>query len=143
MNLRQLGAAGARVSALGLGCMGMSDFYGAADRGESLATIRAALDAGVTLLDTGDYYGTGHNELLIGRASIPSQLAVAWVLAKGASIVPLIGARTRAQLEESLGALRIVLSPAEVVRIEEAVPASAVAGTRYDEQQMRLLDSER
>ena len=311
---------------LALGCMGMSGMYGPTDDRESIATIHAALDAGVTLLDTGDYYGTGHNELLIGRAlrdrrdrallsvkfgalrgpdgswlgmdarptsvrnflaytltrlgvdhidvyrpgrldpsvpiedtvgaiadlvkagyvraiglsevgadtirrahavhpisdlqieyslvsrgpearilpllaelgvgvtaygvlsrgllsgsspasqgdfraylprftaenrernqrlvetlravaaekgATPSQLAVAWVLAKGASIVPLIGARTRAQLEESLGALRIVLSPAEVVRIEEAVPASAVAGTRYDEQQMRLLDSER
>jgi aryl-alcohol dehydrogenase-like predicted oxidoreductase len=48
--------------------MGMSDLYGPADEGESIATIHAALDAGVTLLDTGDYYGAGHNELLIGRA---------------------------------------------------------------------------
>ncbi len=53
---------------LGLGCMGMSDFYGPADRAESLATIHAALEAGITLLDTGDFYGMGHNELLIGEA---------------------------------------------------------------------------
>ena len=53
---------------LGLGCMGMSDFYGPADRSESIATIHAALDAGVTLLDTGDFYGMGHNEMLIGEA---------------------------------------------------------------------------
>jgi aryl-alcohol dehydrogenase-like predicted oxidoreductase len=68
MNRRTLGTAGPTVSALGLGCMGMSDFYGPADRGESIATIHAALDAGVTLLDTGDFYGMGHNELLIREA---------------------------------------------------------------------------
>lgn len=73
----------------------------------------------------------------------PAQLAIAWALAKGESIVPVIGARTRAQLEESLDALRIELSPEDVARIEEAVPASEVAGTRYDERQMRMLDSER
>ena len=56
------------VTELGLGCMGMSDFYGLADRAESLATIHAAMDAGVTLLDTGDFYGMGHNEMLIGEA---------------------------------------------------------------------------
>ena len=68
MELRRLGATGPRSSALGLGCMGMSDFYGSADRAESLATIDAALEAGITLLDTGDFYGMGHNELLIGEA---------------------------------------------------------------------------
>jgi len=68
MITRQLGSTGPRVSALGLGCMGMSDLYGPADEAECLATIRAALDAGVTLLDTGDYYGMGHNELLLRDA---------------------------------------------------------------------------
>ena len=306
--------------------MGMSGMYGPADEHESIATIHAALDAGITLLDTGDYYGAGHNELLIGRAlrdrrdkallsvkfgalrgpdgswlgmdtrpaavrnflaytltrlgvdhvdiyrpgrldpAVPieetigaiadlvkagyvraiglsevgpetirrahavhpisdlqieyslisrapeaaifpllselgigvtaygvlsrgllsgskptargdfraylprftgenrernqrlietlgalaaekgvtaSQLAIAWVLAKGSSIVPLIGARKRTQLAESLGALEVTLTPPDVTRIEEAVPADAVAGTRYDEHQMRILDSER
>src|ERR1039457_2041256 len=65
---RQLGAAGPAVFPLALGCMGMSRIYGAADDKESIATIHAALDAGVTLLDTGDFYGAGHNETLIGRA---------------------------------------------------------------------------
>ena len=72
-----------------------------------------------------------------------SQLAIAWVLAKGPGIVPLVGARKRAQLAESLGALQIELSAADVARLEEAVPPSAVAGTRYDEHQMGILDSER
>src|SRR5450755_2766726 len=63
-----LGANGPRVSRVGLGLMGMSGIYGAADEAESIATIHAALDAGVTLLDTGDFYGMGHNELLLGRA---------------------------------------------------------------------------
>lgn len=65
---RTLGTTGPQVSALGLGCMGMSALYGDADRAESIATIHAALDAGVTLLDTGDFYGMGHNETLIGEA---------------------------------------------------------------------------
>ena len=324
--LRQLGSSGPRVFPIGLGCMGMSDLYGPADEAESIATIHAALDAGITLLDTGDYYAAGHNELLIGRAlrdrrdkavlsvkfgalrgpdgswigmdtrpaavknfvgyslkrlgvdhidiyrpgrldpdvpieesvgaiaelvnagyvgaiglsevgpdtirrahavhpiadlqieyslisrgpearifpllsalgigvtaygvlsrgllsgskpkaagdfraylprfrgenlqrnerlvealrqvagesrATPSQLAIAWVLAKGSNIVPLIGARTRTQLAESLGALRIDLTAADLERIDAAVPPSAVAGTRYDEHQMRVLDSER
>jgi aryl-alcohol dehydrogenase-like predicted oxidoreductase len=68
MNTRKLGATGPQVSALGLGCMGMSDLYGPADRDEGIATIHAALDDGVTLLDTGDFYGMGHNELLIHDA---------------------------------------------------------------------------
>ncbi|MFG3040435.1 aldo/keto reductase [Streptomyces sp. NPDC048330] len=65
---RSLGTTGPAVSALGLGCMGMSALYGESDRAESIATIHAALDAGVTLLDTGDFYGMGHNELLIAEA---------------------------------------------------------------------------
>ena len=324
--LRRLGATGPLVFPLGLGCMGMSDFYGPADEAESIATIHEALDAGVALLDTGDYYAAGRNELLVGRAlrdrrdkalvsvkfgalrgpdgswlgmdarpaavksalaytltrlgldhvdvyrpgrldpNVPiedtvgaiaelvkagyvraiglsevgpetirrahavhsicdlqieyslvsrspearifpvlaelgiavtaygvlsrgllsgsrpgskgdlrshlprftsenrdrnerlaaalqrvasekgataSQLAIAWVLARQPFIVPLVGARTRKQLAESLGALSIELSPNDVARIEQAVPSSAVAGTRYDEHQMRILDSER
>ncbi len=322
---RRLGA-GPEVFPLALGCMGMSDMYGPADERESIATIHAALDAGITLLDTGDYYNAGQNELLIARAlkdrpgkallsvkfgalrgpdgawlgmdlrpaavknalayslrrlgadhidiyrpgrldpAVPieetvgaiaelitagyvrsiglsevgadtlqraqkvhpladlqieyslisrgpeakifpvlaelgvgvtaygvlsrgllsgsrptgpgdfrghlprfagdnlernqgvvealrkvaaeagctaSQLAIAWVLAKGPGIVPLIGARTRAQLAESLGALEVKLSGDDIARIEAAVPPDAVAGTRYDERQMRMLDSER
>jgi aryl-alcohol dehydrogenase-like predicted oxidoreductase len=323
---RQLGSHGPTVFPLGLGCMAMSGMYGPSDEDESIATIHAALDAGITLLDTGDYYGAGHNEMLIGRAlagrrdkvvlsvkfgalrgpdgswigldtrpaavknflgytlqrlgvdhidiyrpgrldpSVPieetvgaigdlvkagyvhavglsevgaesirrahavhpisdlqieyslvsrkpetqifpviselgigvtaygllsrgllsgsrpksardlrahlprfsggnlernqrlvetlrqlaaekgataSQLAIAWVLSKGSHIVPLIGCRTRPQLTEALGALQVSLTPDDVARIETVLPASSVAGTRYDEHQMRVLDSER
>jgi aryl-alcohol dehydrogenase-like predicted oxidoreductase len=68
MHTHQLGASGPVVSEIGLGCMGMSDLYGPADRTESIATIHAALDSGINLLDTGDFYGMGHNELLIRAA---------------------------------------------------------------------------
>ena len=68
METTTLGRGGPVVSRAGLGLMGMSGIYGEADDQESIATIRAALDAGITLLDTGDFYGMGHNELLIGRA---------------------------------------------------------------------------
>jgi aryl-alcohol dehydrogenase-like predicted oxidoreductase len=68
MDLRQLGTTGPRVSALGLGAMGMSGMYGPSDEAESVATVHAALDAGVTLIDTGDFYGMGHNELLVRDA---------------------------------------------------------------------------
>ncbi len=67
MQMTTLGRGGPEVSRVGLGLMGMSGIYGAADEQESVATIRAALDAGITLLDTGDFYGMGHNELLLSR----------------------------------------------------------------------------
>jgi len=323
---RELGSTGLRVFPIALGCMGMSGMYGASDERESVATIHAALDAGVTLLDTGDFYGAGHNEMLIGqalkghrekallsvkfgalrtpdggwsgfdgrpaavknfaayslkrlgvehidiyrpsrldlqvpiedtigaigdlvragyvryaglsevgaetirrahavqpvsdlqieyslisraperaifpvldelgigvtaygilsrglltgskpaglsdiRAHLPrfagehisqnektieelkrlaaemgvtsAQLSIAWVLAKGPRIVPVIGSRTRRQLSESLAALQVQISAADVARIENTITPSAIAGTRYDERQMRMLDSER
>ncbi len=68
MKSRNLGATGPAVSTIGLGCMGMSDFYGPADESESIATIHAAIEAGITLLDSGDFYGMGHNEMLIREA---------------------------------------------------------------------------
>ncbi len=81
------------------------------------------------------------------RAVTPAQLAIAYVRAKGRaagiSIIPTMGARTRKHLDDLFGSLAIELSPAEVAALEQAVPASAIAGTRYAEQQMKVLDSER
>ncbi len=68
MQIAPLGRFGPQVSRIGLGCMGMSDFYGPADEQESIATLHAAIDHGINLLDTGDFYGMGHNEMLLGRA---------------------------------------------------------------------------
>ena len=68
MQKLELGRNGPSVSAFGLGCMGMSGGYGPADEKECIATIHAALEAGITMIDTGDFYGMGHNEMLIGRA---------------------------------------------------------------------------
>ena len=68
MQKRQLGSQGLEVSAIGLGCMGMSDFYGGRDEAEAVATLHRALELGVTLLDTADMYGVGRNEELVGRA---------------------------------------------------------------------------
>src|SRR5215831_181626 len=86
MDMRTLGKSGPRVFPIGLGCMGMSGMYGPSDEREGIATIHAALDLGINLLDTGDFYGLGRNELLIGRA--------------------LEGRRDRALISVKFGALR-------------------------------------
>ncbi|MCY1015733.1 aldo/keto reductase [Pyxidicoccus sp. MSG2] len=82
----KLGSTGPEVFPLGLGCMGMSGMYGATDDAESIRTIQTAIDRGVTLIDTGDFYGMGHNEMLVGRA--------------------ISGRREKVQLSVKFGALR-------------------------------------
>jgi aryl-alcohol dehydrogenase-like predicted oxidoreductase len=81
--------------------------------------------------------------LAAASGATPVQLAIAWALAKGDGIVPVIGARTRAQVRESLGALDVALSPEAVKHLEEVIPPQRVAGTRYDAHQMKTLDSEK
>ncbi len=82
-------------------------------------------------------------KIAAARGITTAQLALAWVLAKSGSIVPVVGARKRSQLAESLAALDVKLSAEEIAEIEAAVPAHAVAGTRYDAYQMKALDSEK
>ncbi len=77
------------------------------------------------------------------KGATVAQTAIGWVLARGEDIVPLVGARRRERLSEALGALDLTLSSADLVRIEQAVPASEVAGERYNTHQMAMLDSER
>jgi aryl-alcohol dehydrogenase-like predicted oxidoreductase len=79
-----------------------------------------------------------------GRKGVTvAQLAIAWVAAQGADIVPLVGARKRDRLAEALGALDVTLTPADLAEIESAVPKGAAAGERYNEHGMATLDSER
>src|ERR1700724_1677145 len=113
---RQLGQAGPTVSALALGCMGMSGMYGPSDRAESIATLHAAIDQGVTLLDTGDFYGMGHNEMLIGEA-----LRAA--------------ARDRAVVSVKFGAMR---DPAGVWSEFDARPAAVKNALAYTLQRLGL-----
>lgn len=82
-------------------------------------------------------------EMAAARGATASQLAIAWVLGRGETIVPVIGSRTRAQLAEALGALEIALSPEDAAALEAALPPEAVAGDRYAAAQMAHLDSER
>ena len=77
------------------------------------------------------------------RDATVAQLAIVWVLSRGSDVVPLVGARTRERLEEALGALDIELSAEDLAQIEEAIPADAAAGERYQSEQMAILDSER
>jgi aryl-alcohol dehydrogenase-like predicted oxidoreductase len=135
--LQQLGIAVTAYGVLSRGLLsgstptGQKDFRASLPRftGENRTRNQALIDALATLSRQ--------------KGVSPTQLAIAWVLAKGEMIIPVIGARTRKQLAESLGALQIELSPEDLAIIEKAIPASAVAGTRYDEHQMRALDSER
>ncbi|HTJ88680.1 MAG TPA: aldo/keto reductase [Acidocella sp.] len=152
MEMHKLGAQGPAVSALGLGCMGMSGMYGPSDRAESIATIHAALDAGVTLLDTGDFYGMGHNEMLLGEAlaAIPRDRYLLSVKF-GALRDPAgnwIGydarpAAVKNFLAHTLQRLRVDHIDMDLAAIERAVPKDAAAGERYAPAQMAQLDSER
>jgi aryl-alcohol dehydrogenase-like predicted oxidoreductase len=86
---------------------------------------------------------TSFNAVAQEKGATPSQLAIAWVLARGDQIVPLVGSRKRTQLTEALGALAIRMTADDLARIDQTVPHANIVGTRYDENQIRMLDSER
>jgi aryl-alcohol dehydrogenase-like predicted oxidoreductase len=149
MNTISLG--GLTVSGQGLGCMGMSAVYGAADWEMSLTTIRRALDLGVTLIDTADAYGAGHNEVLVGRARdnevivdavraiadakhvAPAQVALAWVYAQaprlGVPVVPIPSTKRVRWLEQNAAALGVSLSRDDLAALDSL--AARVVGGRY------------
>jgi len=142
MQTRRLGRNGPQVSALGLGCMGMSEFYGARDDAESVATIHAALDAGITLLDTADMYGPFINEELIGRAIAGRRDAVVLATKFGFQRDPADPARralngrpeyVRAACEASLRRLGVeVIDLYYLHRVDAAVPVGETVGAMAD-----------
>jgi aryl-alcohol dehydrogenase-like predicted oxidoreductase len=155
MRRRTLGPGGPEVAAIGLGCMGMSAFYGATDEAESIATIQRALELGCDFLDTSDMYGPHTNEELVGRAiegrrdevflatkfGIKLELdatGVAWVMSRGEHVVPIPGTKRRSYLEDNLAAAEIELGAEESQRIAAAVPAAS--GERYDPQGMTTIN---
>jgi aryl-alcohol dehydrogenase-like predicted oxidoreductase len=137
------------VRALGIGVTA----YGVLSRGLLSGPRREPLSARDLRRHFPRFQGANlqHNLALVGtlerlaqeKGATPAQLAIGWVLSRGTDIVPLIGARTRTQLRETLGACDVVLTRDELARIEQAVPAARVAGARYGVAQMAMLDSER
>jgi aryl-alcohol dehydrogenase-like predicted oxidoreductase len=133
---RTLGRTGLTVSSLGLGCMGMSQMYGAADRQESIATIHRALDLGVTFLDTSDVYGEGHNEELVGEAIAGRrdevQLATKFSISRTADGGQRIDGRpenVRARAEDSLRRLKVdVIDLYYQHRVDRKVPIEDTVG---------------
>jgi aryl-alcohol dehydrogenase-like predicted oxidoreductase len=132
---RTLGRDGLTVSALGLGCMGMSQMYGAADRQESIATVHRALDLGVTFLDTSDVYGSGHNEELVGEAIAGRrdlvQLATKFSLSHdgGAQRIDGRPENVRARVEDSLRRLKVdVIDLYYQHRVDPQVPIEDTVG---------------
>ena len=109
-------------------------------RATSAPTCRASPDAN---RETNRRLVEALAEFAAAKGVKPVQLAIAWALRKGPDIVPVIGARTRAQLADALAALSVALSPGDVARLEAILDPALVAGSRYDESQMRVLDSER
>lgn len=137
MQMRHLGRSGPLVSALGLGCMGMSNAYGAADESESVATVREALDAGANFLDTADMYGLGHNEELLSRALADGYRAKAFVATKFGNTrrpdgTPTVDGRpdyVREAVEKSLSRLKIdVIDLYYQHRVDPNVPIEDTVG---------------
>jgi aryl-alcohol dehydrogenase-like predicted oxidoreductase len=163
MGTEKLGEGGPSVLALAVGCMGMGagGWYGTNDEAESIATIHEAIDRGVNLIDTGDFYGMGRNELLVGKALQGRRDKAILSVKFGVLRAPdgsFLGydarpAATKSVLAYSLSRLGVdyidiyrsalMLDASEVASLEAAVPAGQVAGARYPETGMAALDSER
>lgn len=126
-----LGSQGLRVSRQGLGCMGMSAFYGSDDEKESIATLQRAIELGVTFWDTAQMYGWGANEELLGRvlAGRRDQVVIAWVDSRGDDVVPIPGTRRPSRLEENVGALEVTFTRDELDHLEPL--SRQVVGARH------------
>jgi aryl-alcohol dehydrogenase-like predicted oxidoreductase len=135
MTARKLGPSGLLVSPIGLGCMGMSGMYGPSDESESIATIHAAIDAGINLLDTGDFYGMGHNEMLLGQALEGRRDKVLLSVKFGAMRAPngaFIGVDGRPQAVKNFAAYslqRLKTDRIDVYRLARVDPAVPIEDT--------------
>lgn len=129
MNRRRIGTTGPEVSAIGLGCMGMSDFYGPAGDARSIGVIHRALELGIDFLDTADMYGMGANEELVGRA----------VKGKRHRVV-VATTRSIERLEENAEAVEIELTSEELDRLDAIAPREVAAGARYPEGGMQAVN---
>jgi aryl-alcohol dehydrogenase-like predicted oxidoreductase len=119
---RRLGAQGPEVSAIGLGCMGMSEFYQGANFGKNLELVAKI------------------RELAQRKGCTPGQLALAWVLAQGQDIVPIPGTKQPRYVDENLAALGVVLTPEDLRAIDAVLPAGSAAGDRYHAQAMAAVN---
>lgn len=128
MRTKRLGKNGPQVSALGFGCSRLSTKSGA---DESVATLQAALDAGMSFLDTADFYGMGHNQMAADKGYTSAQLAVAWLLSRGDDVVPIVGMSRRARLPENMAVLDIRFSTAELAALDRVFALGAIRGERY------------
>jgi len=126
MEKRTLGSHGLVVSALGLGCMGMSEFYGTADEGENLQKNLALVER--------------VKEMATEKHVTAGQLALAWSLARGKDIVPIPGTKHRKYLEENVAAVGITLTREDLARIEEVTPKGVAAGERYADADMSVVN---
>ena len=143
MQQRRLGSGGPLVGAIGFGAMGLSGVYGPVSDAEGLVTLERVLELGMSLIDTADIYGDGHNERLVGRLAgefralaaelglTPPQLALAWVLGQGPDIVPIPGTRSVANLEANARAADVTLDSGVTARLDRLFPVGAVQADRY------------
>src|SRR4051794_18919365 len=121
---------GLEVSELGLGCVGMSEYYGAANDAEAIAAIHRALELGITLLDTADA-----SDLAGVKGASAAQIALAWVLSRGEDVVPIPGAKHVSYLEQNVKATDVELTADDLETLEHAFPA----GDRYALDGMRTI----
>lgn len=141
MKKRTLGSSGLEVSALGLGCWGMSGAYGPSNRKESIETIHESIDNGINFIDTADIYGNGHNEILVGEAlkNIRYEVILATKFGfVGGENDALSVNRRPEYIKENIHAVNISLCPDDIEKLDKIF--SKTAGERYSGKSSKFID---